>query len=290
MGVERDSGRTSAGFKHFFAPRPLDSKALSIAGIGVHERMRPSLIRRPQGTGDYLFMLFHDAAGAACEETAGAAVEWKPETMMIWRPGAGQFYGNGQKAYSHSWIHCEGTEIGRWLREAGLPVGRPFAVAAPELFSGCLLALYDELMAHVRPDAVIAANVLENGLRRIARGLRAGEAASAGEDVSENLLAVRRWIGTAPARKVTLGELARMAGMSVPHFCARFKAAFGQPPIACLIAQRLNHAAYLLADKNLGIAEIAARVGYEDGFHFSKAFKQHFGRSPRALRAERGGK
>jgi len=284
MLSERDTGRASAGFKHFFAPRPLDTASLSIAGIGVHERMSPGLIRRPQGTGDTLFMLFHDEAYAACEQAMGAAQS--PETMMIWPPGAGQYYGHATKAYSHSWIHCQGAHVRRWLRGTGLPVGRTFRLSAPALFSQCLLALHDELVSHVRPDPVIAGNLLENGLHEIARRLAGDEAT---DSVPESLLAVRRWIGTAPARKVTLGELARMAGMSVPHFCMRFKKAFGQPPVACLLAQRLNHAAYLLADKNLNISTIAARVGYENAFHFSKGFKRHFGRSPRALRLERHG-
>jgi iron complex transport system substrate-binding protein len=102
--------------------------------------------------------------------------------------------------------------------------------------------------------------------------------------IPENLLAVRRWIGTAPARRTSLSEMARMAGLSVPHFSARFKKVFNLSPVECLIQHRLHHAAYLLADKNLSIGEIASQVGYEDVFHFSKAFKKHFGRSPRAMR------
>lgn len=38
----------------------MDTRSLTITGIGVHERMLPGFIRGPHGTGDYLFMLFHD--------------------------------------------------------------------------------------------------------------------------------------------------------------------------------------------------------------------------------------
>lgn len=277
--------RASAGFKEFFSPLPLTSPAFSVRGIGVHERMDRGVIRRPRGTGDYLFMLFHDEVSASCSPEPGEV--HPPETLMIWPPGAGQFYGSETRAYSHTWIHCSGTRVRAWLRETGLPTLKPLAVRDPRVFADCLLALHEELTAHAEPDAVIAANLFENGLRRLARGLRLGEAPA---PLPEGLLAARRLIGMSSAGPVTLPMLARTAGMSVSSFCERFKKAFGRPPVQCLIEHRLDHAAHLLDDTTLGVTEIARRAGYADPFHFSKAFKKRFGKSPRELRRERHGK
>ena len=41
----------------------------------------------------------------------------------------------------------------------------------------------------------------------------------------------------------------------------------------------------LLNDKDLTIQEVAAAVGYNDPFHFSKSFKQTFGISPTDYRS-----
>jgi AraC-like DNA-binding protein len=82
--------------------------------------------------------------------------------------------------------------------------------------------------------------------------------------------------------------MAGKAGMSAPHFYARFREVFGLPPMECLIRYRLQHAAWLLTDKNLQVAEVARRSGYEDPFHFSKVFKKRFGRSPCAWRESFG--
>jgi hypothetical protein len=82
---------TATGFKRFFSPRPLDSRELSIRGIGIRELMPPGMIERPHGTGDYLFMLFHDPAVAGIRpmtEPPGG-----PDTMMVWPPGKAQYYG-----------------------------------------------------------------------------------------------------------------------------------------------------------------------------------------------------
>lgn len=274
--------RVSAGFKEFFSPLPLTSPAFSVRGIGVHERMGRDVIRRPRGTGDFLFMLFHDEVCASCSPEEGAV--HPPETLMIWPPGAGQFYGSAMRAYSHTWIHCSGTRVRAWLRATGLPTGTPLGVREPRVFADCLLALHEELTAPAGPDAVIAENLFENGLRRLARGLRAREARAV---LPEGLWAARRLIGTASDGPLTLPVLARTAGMSVSVFCERFKKAFGRTPVQSLIEHRLDHAAHLLDDATLGVAEIALRVGYADAFHFSKAFKKRFGKSPRELRRER---
>lgn len=276
------SMHVTAGFKEFFSPPPLTSATFSVRGIGVHERMPPSLIRRQRGTGDFLFMLFHDEALAACSPES--PVTHAPNTLFIWPPDTGQFYGHEIRSYSHTWIHCSGTKVRAWLRAAGLATGAPLAIKEPRIFSDCLLALHEELTAHGEPDATIAAHLFEIGLRRVARSLRLRAASTS---VPEGVLAARRLIGVASATPVTLPLLARTAGMSVSTFCMRFKEAFGRTPVQCLIEHRLDHAAHLLDDSTLGVAEIAQRVGYTDAFHFSKAFKKRFGKSPRALREDR---
>ena len=241
--------------------------------------MPPCMVERPHGTGDFLLMLFHDPAIA--ESSPCREKPEKPDTMMIWPPGKGQFYGNRAQQFTHTWIHCEGTRIQRILRLAKLPVLKPFPVPNPSCFQQCLLDVHSELVSYMSPDAVIIGNLLENCLRDISRK-SAGFEKNA--HIPESLLAIRRLIATVPSRTITLGEMAAIAGMSIPYFCSRFKKAFGLPPMECLIQHRLHRAAHLLSDRNLTVSEIAVQTGYNDLFHFSKMFKKHFGVSPRKMR------
>lgn len=78
--------------------------------------------------------------------------------------------------------------------------------------------------------------------------------------------------------------LARKVGMGRANFAARFVAALGRTPFEVLTAERMRHAAAMLAETNLKIAEIAERVGYRSEAAFSRRFALHFGRSPGALR------
>lgn len=277
------SGRSISGFRLFFTPRPLDSREISIAGMGVREIMPPCMIERPHGTGDYLFMLFHDPV--VMDDKPTESPLQKPDTMMIWTPGKGQYYGNRSQRYSHTWIHCEGTKIARILKNSKLPILRPFPISDSSPFQQCLLDIHSELVSYTTPDPIIISNRLENCLREIARTISLHPA---NVRIPENLLNVRRLIGSAPAQNLTLEDLAKSAGMSVSHFSAQFKKNFGLSPIECLIQHRMHHAGHLLSNKNMTVSEIALQVGYEDLFHFSKMFKKHFGISPRGMRIRQG--
>ena len=53
-----------------------------------------------------------------------------------------------------------------------------------------------------------------------------------------------------------------------------------------LIALRMAKATELLKMTSLSIAEVGAEVGYPDQLHFSRAFKNVYGVSPRAWRKQ----
>lgn len=272
------SERTS-GFKYFYPKLFPEPTEVCIHKLGIREVMPSCFIERPRGKGDALIMLFHDPACASSHP--GESLLYEPETMMIWPPGKGQFYGNRERDYCHSWVHCSGSRIDRILEQSGLPVLRPFAVPNPSAFEQCLLSIHGEMVAYTRPDEVIIGHYLEICFREISR-MREGEKQTA--RIPENLLTVQRWIDTKSSHRITLAEMAAMAGMSVSHFTWLFKQHFGMPPMKYLLQHRMLHAAHLLANRSLSISEICEQVGYDDLFHFSKMFKKQFGMSPRKMR------
>lgn len=86
------------------------------------------------------------------------------------------------------------------------------------------------------------------------------------------------------ARAWTLEELAREAGISRTAFAARFRDTLGDTPANHLRTLRMQRAMRLLADTDQPLEAIAAAVGYQDAFGFSKVFKRTVGESPRAFR------
>ena len=83
----------------------------------------------------------------------------------------------------------------------------------------------------------------------------------------------------------SLDELAQWAGYSAQHLNRLFRRQLGITPLQYLARLRMQRAARLLAEGELTVQAIAARVGYSDPYYFSRLFKQHTGQSPAQYRA-----
>jgi AraC-like DNA-binding protein len=78
--------------------------------------------------------------------------------------------------------------------------------------------------------------------------------------------------------------LSAMVGLSQSSFFALFKSATGLTPLDFFIRARMQRAGELLEETSLQIKEVAARLGYDDQFYFSRLFKSVHGVSPREYR------
>ena len=236
--------------------------------------MKPGLVDRPVGTGDFLIMYFHTVVRAGVSDETP---QERRQMLFIWTPGARQYYGHQHRGYLHTWIHCHGPLVESLLGKGRLPGLTPLIVPA-DSFLAFIRDIHAELSTE-KPDSVIAGNLFENWVRTTARTLHAPEATA-----SAPLRDVREYIDRHFAEDLSLAELARKAHLSKSHFSAQFRRHFGASPIDYLIRRRLGHAVYLLRDINLSVSEVASRVGYQDIFYFSKLFKKIYGSSPRAFR------
>lgn len=81
--------------------------------------------------------------------------------------------------------------------------------------------------------------------------------------------------------KISLEHIAENMYLSPFYISKIFKSETGEPPIRYLINIRLERAKQLLEEGYQGsVQEIAASVGYEDAYHFSKLFKKRYGMTP----------
>ena len=82
------------------------------------------------------------------------------------------------------------------------------------------------------------------------------------------------------ARSWTMAQLAKTAALSRSAFFARFSRSVGLPPMEYLLAWRMTVAKDLLRRQDVGITEVAERVGYGSASTFSTAFNRHVGTPP----------
>jgi transcriptional regulator GlxA family with amidase domain len=133
-----------------------------------------------------------------------------------------------------------------------------------------------------RGDRLVRA-LAESFVDCLARAVSAGEATRTSVADGRILKAIAL-MQAEPGKRWTVERLARAVGLSRAAFARRFEGASGLTPLRYLTRHRMLLAAQLLQDCDTSLAEVAARVGYESEFAFSRAFKRHHGLPPGVFR------
>lgn len=84
--------------------------------------------------------------------------------------------------------------------------------------------------------------------------------------------------------EITIEDIAGVCGLNRTYFGKIFKEALGKTPQEFLLNYRMLKAAELLKLTSLSIGDVGLAVGYDNQMHFSRAFKNNYGISPREWR------
>jgi AraC family transcriptional regulator, arabinose operon regulatory protein len=194
--------------------------------------------------------------------------------LLVLPPETPHAYGADERyPWTIAWVHAAGANVGFFLNELGASVERPVVYLGED---PQLLALFEEVLG-----------VLEHGYAP-ARLLYASQTLT-------HLLGMmvwhsqQKWRGDPdPKQKINqsiaymkqhletplqVSTLAALANLSPSHYTALFKQHTGYSPIDYLIRLRMHWACQLLDTTDLPVKSIAASLGYDDPFYFSRIFK-----------------
>lgn len=99
--------------------------------------------------------------------------------------------------------------------------------------------------------------------------------------VSADLARVRERLADDPQRAPSLDELAAPFGLTKYQLLRRFQRAYGLPPHAWLVQQRVERARDLIR-RGRSLTDAAADSGFADQSHMTRAFARQFGFTPGA--------
>ena len=94
----------------------------------------------------------------------------------------------------------------------------------------------------------------------------------------------RKYIHQHYAEALTLQMLSDLVALNATYFSSAFKRETGQTFLDYVTQVRVDAAKEMLADTELGIGDIAERVGYQDIKYFYKRFKKFAGLGPKEYR------
>jgi len=85
---------------------------------------------------------------------------------------------------------------------------------------------------------------------------------------------------------IRVGDLARVARLSVGHFFRAFRESFGEPPFAHITRQRIRRAQSLMLSSRAALSQIAVDCGMCDQAHFTRVFRRIVGINPGVWRRQ----
>jgi AraC family transcriptional regulator, arabinose operon regulatory protein len=259
-------------------------RGLLVTDAGYFPHATGHRVERPQGASTNVIIAC--LLGGGWVRLRGRREEMSPGDI-VWLPAdVAHSYGAAEEdPWTIVWAHFRGAEVPAWQRLLAwaekVPVGKS--------------RLPPERLGELRLDQVYA--YLERGysvphLLGASAALRASWCAAldlargsdAAHSAAERTAVVREQLIATSERHYRLSELATAAGVSVPHFCQLFRKQTGYPPIDFLIRRRIQRACRLLDGTHESVARIAAEVGFDDPYYFSRCFRRIMGRSPRSYR------
>lgn len=104
---------------------------------------------------------------------------------------------------------------------------------------------------------------------------------------AEKVRAIRQFLIAHISENYTQEELSRRFDIPMTAMKTCFRSVYGEAIGAWLTGYRMNHAAELLRESDLSIAEIGSRVGYDNAGKFTVAFKKTMKLTPSEYRRER---
>ena len=242
---------------------------------------------RSRGSDDWL--LIYTEAGAGSLVTAGATWNTAPGDAILYAPGEMQDYSTARETghWHLLWAHfMPKPQWQMWLRwpvaEHGVRCVHFKKSGVREQFRAAMLRMIRMSRREIPGATDLATNALEEALLW-------GNAVASKDPWLAMDSRVRKAVDYLVANlrePFVLGKLADHCGVSASRLSHLFKEQTGASPRKFQERHRMQHACRLLRITGLGIAEVAAEVGYEDAFYFTNRFRRYAGKSPSRFRRQ----
>jgi len=239
---------------------------------------------RPEGCSEHILIVC--TKGKGWLEINGKRQHVQAHQALLVPRNTPHIYGaNKKNPWTIYWLHFLGSEADYYA--ACLP---PENYVLP-VTSSCekeLISLFQKAYAAVAREYSQARLIVLSQISRLLLGTlffhNRAYSSIHHSTTSHDLRDIIAHIIAHASEPLTLGGLARHAGLSVRTFSRLFQHQTGITPMQYVIQQRIRTACNLLVDAPLTIHEIARRVGYEDPYFFSRIFSQEMGLSPSQYR------
>jgi len=258
-------------------------RGLLAVGAGYLPRSAGHLRHPSLGGGEAL--LVYCVRGVGWCELAGQLRPVRAGDLLVLPPGTPHICGaRVSNPWTIHWALAAGENLGEYLKELGASAHAPLVWRGEDLQ---LTRLFNEVLKTLETGTSFlkllqASQALAHLLALMVRHRQ--EHTHDASDSVQKVAASIIYMSEQLDEPLRVTGLARLANLSPAHFSVLFKQQTGCSPRDYLHLLRIHRACQLLRSSTLNVKEIAARLGYQDQFHFSRQFKAFQGVSPSEYR------
>jgi AraC-like DNA-binding protein len=234
------------------------------------------------------FCLAMVVAGAGEFQTRNHTAKLTTNDAFLLSPGEWHRHRPSPKTgWTLMWIHFNGDEPLRWLREEAFNLRQNLAVSENrKLFR----AQFEHLLACVhRNPSMNSANFSRQAIGLLAHFLtdKPGNTDRGATEVEDKIVkAAVEYIWNFSHGIVDVPSVARKVGVARRTLDRRFKVVTGRSVLAEIQFCRVTRAAKLLQETTMPVKHIVHRAGFRSDEHLRLSFQKAFGKSPQAYRKQ----
>lgn len=240
-------------------------------------------IRRPNGSGDNLLLIFKSKAVVRLGNNEYTV---SPDSAILYEKGSPQIYRACAGFYINHWVHFDCDD--HFTQKSGLPYNTIFTLSDVSKAED-ILSVISRLSLS---DSPVKDDYIELMLKMLV--LRLGEEFSRREQgtptkknhYAETLEKLRAEIYSTPAAQRSIAHMAKGLNISPSHFQYLYTAQFGVSCYEDILCARMKNAEYYLLSTDMTVKNVAAICGYENDVHFMRQFKRRYDMTPSQFRQQ----
>ncbi len=254
------------------------------------EQCDPSHSFGPAARNHYLFHYCLSGAGILYAENSRKESQTyhikSGQGFMLFPHQVCTYIANQEIPWEYVWLEFDGLRVKETVEIAGLNTDQPVYKARYKDISE---TMKNEMLYIVNHKEESPFHLIGHLYLFIDSLVRSSTSAQLGKGSSLRDFYIREafsFIEQNFQNNISVEDIAAFCGLNRSYFGKIFHENMGKSPQEFLISYRMTKAAELLKLTDLSIGDIGNAVGYPNQLHFSRAFKNVYGISPRQWRYE----
>jgi AraC-like DNA-binding protein len=270
-------------------PRPLVAQArtarplsqLLVTDVGYFPRASTHGRARPHGAPEHIVIVCAAGRGT-CTLPSGAHQVQAGQALAIPAGLPHRYEADADEPWTIWWMHLVGQQVPDLLAATGATPDHPVVGLGDP---ARVISLVDTIIRRMDRDETTASLLASAGAAWHAMALLAADRPTIGRQQSDPIAATIEHLRANVSTRISLADLAGMAGLSVSHYSALFRRATGYGALEYQTRLRMGTARELLDTTDRPIASVAAETGFSDPLYFSRQFHRIHGMSPTEYRS-----